>query len=176
MNYCKMNSNLQQQNACARKDPSSGIRTNTRPVQNKCSCSAMPVQNGGRCNSCPTPVQDGCKGENCCPLLDSHSTCPAVGMFPSQKQNCREIPDKNYLLKEINECSFAVNDMLLYLDSHPCDEAALAFFQEHRERRVDALKEYAKYYGPLTIDTADDEASRSFAWVETPWPWEGGDC
>ena len=29
-------------------------------------------------------------------------------------------------------------------------------------------------HDPLTIDTADDEASESFLWVETPWPWEGG--
>ena len=47
---------------------------------------------------------------------------------------------------------------------------------ECKNRRVAALKEYAKYYGPLTIDTADDEASESFLWVETPWPWEGGGC
>ena len=36
------------------------------------------------------------------------------------------------LLNEINECSFAVNDMLLYLDTHPCDEAALSYFMEHK--------------------------------------------
>ena len=51
-----------------------------------------------------------------------------------------------------------------------------SYFMEHKNRRVAALKEYAKYYGPLTIDTADDEASESFLWVETPWPWEGGGC
>lgn len=88
----------------------------------------------------------------------------------------REKPDLDCLMKEINECSFAVNDMLLYLDTHPCDENALAYLMEHKNRRMAALKEHAKYYGPLTIDTADDEASRSFMWVETPWPWEGGNC
>ena len=36
--------------------------------------------------------------------------------------------------------------MLLYLDTHPCDEAALSYFMEHKNRRVAALKEYAKYY------------------------------
>lgn len=85
-------------------------------------------------------------------------------------------PDRKTLLQEINECSFAVNDILLYLDTHPYDMQAHAYFMEHKNRRVAALKEYAKYYGPLTIDTADDEASESFLWVETPWPWEGGDC
>lgn len=79
-------------------------------------------------------------------------------------------------MKEINECSFAVNDMHLYLDTHPCDQAGLDFLMEHKKRRVAALKEYARYFGPLTIDTADDEMSRSFAWAETPWPWEGEWC
>ena len=101
-----------------------------------------------------------------------------MDMQPDKNTECgrRRQPDKKSLLNEINECSFAVNDMLLYLDTHPCDEATLSYFMEHKNRRIAALKEYAKYYGPLTIDTADDEASESFLWVETPWPWEGGGC
>ncbi len=87
-----------------------------------------------------------------------------MDMQPDKNTECgrRRQPDKKSLLNEINECSFAVNDMLLYLDTHPCDEAALSYFMEHKNRRIAALKEYAKYYGPLTIDTADDEA-RSWA-------------
>lgn len=117
----------------------------------------------------------GCQrvGNNCCPLLDSHFNCPTPFLEP---RNCENMPDKNCLLKEINEHSFAVNDMQLYLDSHPCDVAAIDYIMEHKKHRVAALKEYAKYYGPLTIDTANDEASDSFAWSETPWPWEGGNC
>lgn len=34
------------------------------------------------------------------------------------------------LLQQINEVSFAVNDILLYLDTHPDDEKALAFFED----------------------------------------------
>ena len=37
-----------------------------------------------------------------------------------------------------------------------------------------ALKEYARLYGPLTIDTANDTCSRRWEWVMQPWPWEGG--
>ena len=92
---------------------------------------------------------------------------PRMEMQTDKNMECkrRQQPDKKSLLNEINECSFAVNDMLLYLDTHPCDEAALSYFMEHKNRRVAALKEYAKYYGPLTIDTADDEASESFLWA-----------
>lgn len=35
------------------------------------------------------------------------------------------------LLGEINEVSFAVNDLHLYLDTHPCDEKALTLSLIH---------------------------------------------
>ena len=38
--------------------------------------------------------------------------------------------------------------------------------------RQEALETYARFYGPLTIDTANDNMSRSFQWVQQPWPWE----
>lgn len=76
----------------------------------------------------------------------------------------------------INEVSFAVNDMVLYLDTHPCDEKALAFCKEHVKKRDKALREYAALYGPLTIDTTDDVKSKSWEWVMQPWPWERGKC
>lgn len=77
------------------------------------------------------------------------------------------------LLTYLNEVSFVVSDMLLYLDTHPEDQKALEFCREHISLRSQALKEYASRFGPLTIDTADDNASASWSWVETPWPWEG---
>lgn len=87
----------------------------------------------------------------------------------------RPIP-RAQLLNYINEVSFAVVDLSLYLDTHPGDQKALAFFEEVSERRRVALKEYAKHHGPLTIDTANDTDSDSWEWVNQPWPWEGGNC
>lgn len=81
--------------------------------------------------------------------------------------------NQQQLLLYISQVSFVVYDTLLYLDAHPCDEKALACFQEHLSMRNHALKEYARLYGPLTIDTADDVSSKSWEWVSTPWPWEG---
>jgi len=95
-------------------------------------------------------------------------------------QNASCIPNhtmsKEQLLQYINEVSFVVSDMLLYMDTHPEDQKALAYCKEHIAMRKQALKEYARLYGPLTIDTADDAASDSWAWVCTPWPWEGRKC
>ena len=63
-------------------------------------------------------------------------------------------PCKKELLEWINIVSFAVDDVKLFLDTHPNCPEALEFFDEFKKQRVQALKEYAKYYGPLTMDTA----------------------
>ena len=86
-------------------------------------------------------------------------------------------PSKEELMKKINEHSFAVDDLLLYLDTHPDCEKGLQCYRENVKKRKEALKLYAKNYGPLTIDTADECASESWEWVLQPWPWENkGGC
>lgn len=79
---------------------------------------------------------------------------------------------KQCLLQEINEVSFAVNDMILYLDTHPEDEKALAFFQNVSDRRNKLMNEYAEKYGPLTIDDAAKSSADSWKWSQQPFPWE----
>ena len=76
-----------------------------------------------------------------------------------------QMPSREKLLAWIDQVSFAVVEMNLYLDTHPEDEDALAFFREKVELRKEALKQYAEQYDPLTIDTANDRMSRSFEWV-----------
>lgn len=79
---------------------------------------------------------------------------------------------KEELLDRINQLSFAVNEMVLYLDTHPCDEEAIAYFEEKSAQRDEALELYARCYGPLTVDTANDVSLRCWEWVNQPWPWE----
>ena len=80
------------------------------------------------------------------------------------------------LLNRINEVSFAVDDILLYLDTHPGCQEALTFYQDCARERQQLMKEYAQWYGPLTIDDALESDSNTWKWVEQPFPWqmEGG--
>ena len=86
--------------------------------------------------------------------------------------NFTPVTGKDRMMQKINEVSFAVNDIHLYLDTHPCDEKAMEFFRENVRMRKEALSEYARMYGPLTIDTAADSASRSWQWIQQPFPGE----
>ncbi|MBY0757823.1 MULTISPECIES: spore coat protein CotJB [Sellimonas] len=88
----------------------------------------------------------------------------------------KEFSSRKDLLNHINTVSFAVNDIQLYLNTHPEDTEALAYFHEYKEKRVKALKEYATCYGPLTIDTVDASACDRWNWVNEPWPWQEGGC
>lgn len=84
-------------------------------------------------------------------------------------------PTRQQMLDWVNMVSFAVQEVNLYLDTHPTDQAALSYFQEYNRLRHQALKEFAVMYGPLTIETARGN-QQMWEWVNEPWPWEGGAC
>ena len=84
-------------------------------------------------------------------------------------------PNRQELLEWINVVSFAVDDVKLFLDLHPCHQEALEYFDEFKKQRVQALREYAKFYGPLTLDTAHTPADY-WCWINEPWPWQEGGC
>ena len=83
----------------------------------------------------------------------------------NQDSRCR-------LLEKINQVSFAVNDILLYLDTHPCDEKAISYSQQMIKERKRLLTEYAKLFGPLTVDNTDESDGSTWKWMEQPFPWE----
>lgn len=77
---------------------------------------------------------------------------------------------KKKLLKQIQVYAFAVNEAVLYLDTHTDDRAALAYYDKYRGLLKEAVHMYEEKYGPLTMYGAD--ASCSWTWVMDPWPWE----
>ena len=80
--------------------------------------------------------------------------------------------NRQQLFGLINTVSFAVDDLLLFLDTHPDDAEAIKAFHHYSDIRRSALLAYSDQYGPLTIDTADP--CSHWNWATEPWPWEGG--
>lgn len=89
-----------------------------------------------------------------------------------KNNNPHETMNRMQLLNHINEVSFARDEILLYLDTHPCDQDALAYSREMIAIRDDALRVYARRFGPLTVDTTIDNDCDHWEWVMQPWPWE----
>ena len=84
----------------------------------------------------------------------------------------KEMMSHEDLMQCINEVSFAVNDMQLYLDTHPDDTNALGVMQQLVNRRKKYKEMHMKYYGPLTVDCTADACSDSWLWILQPMPWE----
>lgn len=74
------------------------------------------------------------------------------------------------LLEKVNTASFAVNELNLFLDTHPQCAEALEQFRDALCRRQEALEEYAQRYGALNIDGMKD--AQCWSWINHPWPWE----
>ena len=92
--------------------------------------------------------------------------------------------DRRKLLQEINEISFTVNDLNLYLDTHPTDADALDAFSQAMASRRQLLDTYAKQFEPLTLncvcpDTNNQSGTdtsypgqKHFTWSDGPLPWD----
>ena len=74
------------------------------------------------------------------------------------------------LLRKVMEYKFYVNDLTLYLDTHPNDAKALAMHNEYVEKLNEATKKFEKMYGPLTVETVME----SWEWAQNLWPWQRG--
>ncbi|EET59293.1 hypothetical protein BRYFOR_08815 [Marvinbryantia formatexigens DSM 14469] len=90
----------------------------------------------------------------------------------NRRRTSFETMNQTQLLDCINEVSFAVSDILLYLDTHPDDCAALSYSREMIAARREAMAVYARRFAPLTIDSTNDADSCRWEWVMQPWPWE----
>jgi spore coat protein JB len=76
---------------------------------------------------------------------------------------------KNLLLT-IQMYDFYLNDIKLFLDTHPGDATALAYYKQYESLRDKALAEYTQKWGPITANDSVDTSK--FSWVDDPWPWE----
>ncbi len=75
------------------------------------------------------------------------------------------------LMKRIDDASFAMDDVILYLDTHPDDRNALNYYRYVVALRKEAVKAYEASFGPLTIEDADGACT--WSWLTERWPWEG---
>ena len=79
---------------------------------------------------------------------------------------------KAELRQFIDQVSFMIDDITLFLDTHPDCREAIDAYNHFKMMRCEAVSDYVKQYGPLNrydVDTCDDWN----VWIDGPWPWEG---
>lgn len=82
-----------------------------------------------------------------------------------------DVRNKEKLFACITATSFVLDDLRLFLDTHPTDQAALEHWRRMDKVRNEAVDEYTKCYGPMNSYRVDSE--NKWEWVRDPWPWEG---
>ncbi len=83
--------------------------------------------------------------------------------------------DREQLMTKINQCSFFLDDLTLYLDTHENDVQAIQLFYNKVKECAELRKQFAQKFYPLTrlylpYRMKDDDTS--FSWQEGPMPWE----
>lgn len=84
--------------------------------------------------------------------------------------------EREALMGRISSISFAINDLTLYLDTHPTCTKGAPVFYELTKMRLELLAEYAQKYYPLTQSSivTGNLNPECYGWAEGPMPWEGG--
>ena len=74
------------------------------------------------------------------------------------------------MIENIRCLDFAINELALYLDTHPDDEKALCLHRKYCKEAKELKDKYQKVFGPITINFPCNK----WRWIEEPWPWERG--
>ena len=86
--------------------------------------------------------------------------------FKPDENASPEQQERERLMKEISALSFALDDTVLYLDTHPESAEAMELRKTLIEQRKGFLKEFDEKFYALTKDCMG-------CWGEGPMPWEG---
>ena len=68
-------------------------------------------------------------------------------------------------METIGQSAFAAYDTLLYMDTHPQDREAMAYYHKQSVIRQEAMEEYARRFGPLTMDLIDESNCDTWEWM-----------
>ena len=67
--------------------------------------------------------------------------------------------------------SFALDDLRLYLDTHPCDEEALRLYGDYTEERRKLLASRTDFSG--SVNAYEPNLANGWDWNDGPVPWKG---
>ena len=81
--------------------------------------------------------------------------------------------ERQKLLKRVQMFDFILDELNLFLDTHPTNKQALNNFTKYQFLKNEAATQYMNKYGPLRAE--DFAGGNSFDYVNSPWPWERED-
>ena len=90
----------------------------------------------------------------------------------------RSLNDQESMLFQIQKVGFVLDDLRLYLDTHPEDKEGLKLLKSLIRRKKRMMSEFAEKFYPLTPDCMADiyeknPDSEYYCWQKGKIPWEG---
>lgn len=81
--------------------------------------------------------------------------------------------ERTSLWEQITQVSFLLDDLRLFLDTHPTDREAQTMYCNYAKQRSDLIDTYTETYGPLDAYCADCRTdNQDWNWTNAPMPWE----
>lgn len=77
--------------------------------------------------------------------------------------------EREIMMKKLSSYHFMIDDLQLYLDTHPNDEKTIKKINEISAEYLPLKEKFEKLYGPLT---ANENSANRWRWIKAPWPWE----
>ncbi len=71
---------------------------------------------------------------------------------------------------ELQTLGFVVQELALYLDTHPQDQEALELYRQYQKMYRKCAEEFEQKFGPLNHVTPME--GKEYTWPQDPWPWE----
>ncbi len=133
------------------------------------------------------PKQEWCEPYDLQTALEEGTLFPCLNLtfYKAPPKNCKcptssSMPDKSQknreeMMSSLAAISFAINDLTLYLDTHPDCPKGTALFHQLLEQRLSLLSEFAGKFYPLTQTSmvTGNYDKHQYGWCEGPMPWEG---
>ena len=92
--------------------------------------------------------------------------------LPFRKELRSRFPQVNEALLELMALDFAIDELGLYLTTHPEDQEVLQLYWSYIRLAREGREKYQQMYGPLL--QTDITEKDGYAWLRDPWPWEKG--
>ena len=89
--------------------------------------------------------------------------------LPFHKELRSRFPQVDGPLLELMALDFAIDELGLYLTTHPEDTEVLNLYWSYIKLGREGRETYEKQYGPLL---KTDLTPGSFKWLSDPWPWD----
>ncbi len=114
--------------------------------------------------------------ENDPPRYSQNDAMRAGTLFPGldlpfHKELRSRFPAENTALSELMALDFAIDELGLYLTTHPNDSEVLELYWSYIRLSKQGREKYESVYGPLC---QTDITPGSFKWLNDPWPWDMG--